>query len=344
MLLPTMWNRNVLVALIVLVTATTYIILLVTISSPNLKVNKTVRKHWTPEFVKSMAVLNSSFSDPNTVLSSTRDVSLRKRLPQCLIIGFSKCGTTALRGFLTLHPDIVSPLREMRYFTLHYDRGPEWYRDQMPLSTTSQVTVEKSAGYITSPDALKRIYQFNPSLKLIVMVRDPVTRLQSEYARCVSHNSNTKVPTFRAWCGGSARSANVLRLVDYATPMENVYRLFRKEQVLVLSEEDLEETPLKVLKEAEGFLGRRPAFTESDIVYNKDKGFFCFNTSSLKFPKVKTAIMLNEKTGCLGSQKGRAHPEIDEKFFKELVKSIRTYNQRLFRLIGRRIRWENFKN
>ncbi|RUS90645.1 hypothetical protein EGW08_001642 [Elysia chlorotica] len=319
-----------------------YIILEV---STSLEAHNILRQHWFPEQHDTfLASLHSNDSTPPDEASSSPllEDETQKRLPDCLIIGFSKCGTTALRGFLTLHPDIVSPLREIRYFTSHYEENLEWYKNQMPLSTAAQITVEKSAGYISTSESLERIRQMNASVKLVVMVRDPITRLQSEYARSVSKNS-PRAPSFRTWCGGTAQSPSVLRLVDYATPLEQVFSLFPRQQVLVLSEELLEEKPLDILKEVYGFLGLKNTFEKTDLVFNEEKGFFCFNTSSPKYPKAKGSIVLNEKTGCLGSHKGRAHPEIGDRFFKELVDFIRPHNQRLFSLIGRKFNWPNFK-
>ncbi|GFS27641.1 heparan sulfate glucosamine 3-O-sulfotransferase 5 [Elysia marginata] len=343
-------KRKLLAALVGVLMISFYLVILVTVSFQNNKFHKELRQRWTSgQNYSNLFNTNSPLRDQestNAMNSSKVSKDDReRRLPQCLIIGFSKCGTTALRAFLSLHPLIVSPLREIRYFTLRYQNGLDWYRNQMPLSTADQVTVEKSAGYITSLESLERIHRMNATLKLVVMVRDPITRLQSEYARCVStvNVTSTHVPTFKSWCGGLS-SPNVLRLVDYATPLSTVYSLFSKEQVLVLSEELLEEKPLDVLGEVEAFLGLKPGFSKTDLAYNEEKGFYCFNTSSPRYPQVKTNLVLNERTGCFGSHKGRAHPEIGDKFLQQLVSAIQPYNQRLFRLIGKTFSWAHFNH
>ncbi|KAK3796867.1 hypothetical protein RRG08_055701 [Elysia crispata] len=269
----------------------------------------------------------------------------KPRLPNCLIIGFSKCGTLALRGFLSLHPDIVSTLRELRYFTLFYKKGLEWYRNQMPLSKQGQITIEKTPSYILSPEAIERIYEYNSSIKLIVIVRDPIVRLQSLYSHTFSDDpKSSENPTFKEWCADNPRSLRVLRNVDYAQHIEEVFHFFPKQNVLVLSEESLEENPMGVMREAEEFLGLKPYFSRQDFVFSKEKGFYCFNTSSPHYPEILETVVLNKKTGCLGSGKGRDHPDIDGKFLKELVDVIRPYNVRLFRLIGKKFSWENFKD
>ncbi|GFR79063.1 LOW QUALITY PROTEIN: heparan sulfate glucosamine 3-O-sulfotransferase 3A1 [Elysia marginata] len=99
----------------------------------------------------------------------------RPRFPKALIIGFSKCGTAALRTFLTIHPDVVSPIPEIRYFTFYFSNGPEWYRRQMPPSTAEQLTIEKSPFYIMSNESLRRIKDFeklNLSLSYAIQSSD----------------------------------------------------------------------------------------------------------------------------------------------------------------------------
>ena len=68
-----------------------------------------------------------------------------KKLPTVLIIGAPKCGTGALSAFLNFHPNIkLYPNIELNYFSQHYDLGTDWYKDQMPCSYPSQLTIERS--------------------------------------------------------------------------------------------------------------------------------------------------------------------------------------------------------
>ena len=60
----------------------------------------------------------------------------KHRFPQCLVIGFAKCGTRALLDALSLHPYVLSAGPEMHFYDQqkNFDRGYQWYRQQMPLS------------------------------------------------------------------------------------------------------------------------------------------------------------------------------------------------------------------
>jgi hypothetical protein len=62
-----------------------------------------------------------------------------------------KCGTGALKTFLSFHPDLKTP-GELYYFNTHYNNGIEWYKDQMPVVEKSQVAFEKTPSYYRHPD------------------------------------------------------------------------------------------------------------------------------------------------------------------------------------------------
>ena len=108
----------------------------------------------------------------------------KKRLPQCIIIGQRKAGTRALLTFLkAIHPDIVGPTAELHFFDTNeeYRRGLGYYRKQMPKSKSNQLTIEKTPRYFRTAGVAERIKQMNDSIKLILIVRDPVKRMISEY-------------------------------------------------------------------------------------------------------------------------------------------------------------------
>lgn len=101
-----------------------------------------------------------------------------------LIIGVQKAGTTSLAHFLAQHPQcMTAKSKEVHFFDLdyRYNNGINWYHRQFDLdgynSQNEPVCIfEKSPGYIFYPDAAKRIYDYNPKMKLIVLFREPAER------------------------------------------------------------------------------------------------------------------------------------------------------------------------
>jgi hypothetical protein len=108
-----------------------------------------------------------------------------QRLPQCLIIGVRKGGTRALLEFLNLHPNVRIQKQELHFFDddQTYSLGLDWYRRRMPYTTDGQLTIEKTPGYFIGEDVPERVRAMNRSVKLLLIVRDPVERAISDYAQ-----------------------------------------------------------------------------------------------------------------------------------------------------------------
>ena len=109
-----------------------------------------------------------------------------KRLPTAIVIGVQKSGTRELIDFMHLHPHIQIWHRryyEMAYFSSNtmYNRGETWFREQMPCSFSNQMTVMKKAGYFHDKVVPERIQKFNESIKLVLIVREPISRSYSAY-------------------------------------------------------------------------------------------------------------------------------------------------------------------
>lgn len=100
-------------------------------------------------------------------------------------MGVRKCGTRALLEFLDIHPQIRKVTDELHFFDddEKYNLGLGWYHEQMPLSYSSDVVIEKTPAYFVTELVPERIYAMNASIKIILIVRDPVTRLISDYAQ-----------------------------------------------------------------------------------------------------------------------------------------------------------------
>lgn len=128
-----------------------------------------------------------------------------RRLPQALIVGVRKCGTRALLEMLFLHTQIQKAAGEVHFFDRdeNYSRGLDWYRKKMPYSFRGQITIEKSPSYFVTPEVPERVRAMNASIKLMMIVRDPVTRAISDYTQLKSHAATAALPS-----PGASSSAN----------------------------------------------------------------------------------------------------------------------------------------
>jgi hypothetical protein len=118
----------------------------------------------------------------NVVWTFGRATSLARPLPDFLVIGAQKAGTTALYAYLRWHPGITGPpWKEVSFFDRHYPRGVAWYRGQFPLRPRGRLVGEASPGYLFHPLAPQRVRETVPEARLVALVRDPVERALSHY-------------------------------------------------------------------------------------------------------------------------------------------------------------------
>ncbi|RME85143.1 MAG: hypothetical protein D6775_03555 [Caldilineae bacterium] len=116
------------------------------------------------------------------------------RQPNFLVIGAQKAGTTWIAQNLIQHPQVFMPAREVRFFNDNYDKGIEWYRSWFAEAGAARAVGEKTPGYLWVPspfqqdfpptkrrDVPELVYRFDPEMKLIVSLRDPVHRAISAF-------------------------------------------------------------------------------------------------------------------------------------------------------------------
>ena len=105
-------------------------------------------------------------------------------LPDFLIIGAQKSGTTFLYDLLGGHPNVEpAAVKEVQYFTSNFERGEGWYRAHFPsrLGEQGSITGEASPYYLFHPHAPARAARLVPEARLVVVLRDPVDRAYSHY-------------------------------------------------------------------------------------------------------------------------------------------------------------------
>lgn len=103
--------------------------------------------------------------------------------PAFLILGFPKCGTTAVATALAQHPDIaMSEPKETHFFDVHYAQGWDWYRRKAFRGAAPGAFLgEATPSYVFVPWALERIRDDLPDARFIVMLRNPVDRIWSHW-------------------------------------------------------------------------------------------------------------------------------------------------------------------
>jgi hypothetical protein len=124
-------------------------------------------------------------------------------LPDFIIIGAARSGTTHLLGQLNAHPNVLPGPRETHFFDSHrYTYGMAWYRLRFPENGARRaayaqglhpvLTGESSPSYLSHPNAPARIARGVPEARLLVLLRDPTARAASHWAWCLRQCGETR--------------------------------------------------------------------------------------------------------------------------------------------------------
>ena len=199
---------------------------------------------------------------------NTTDV-LERRFPDAIIIGAKKCGTTVLRQMLSHHPLIKIVEHEMAFFSSdRYKRGISWYIQQMPLTKKGELTLEKSPQYFTSTLAPERLKRASTDVKLMLILRNPLTRSISDYFFELRHGREKATFTEKFFPIGKKGEINTkcteTRVSMYDIHYSRWLEWFPKEQILIVNGDNLKINPIEELTNIEKFLNI-PHYFENDM-------------------------------------------------------------------------------
>lgn len=125
---------------------------------------------------------------------------LKKNIPDFLIVGAQKAGTTSLFHYLNQHPDIFMPsIKEVHYFDLHFQTNFDTYQSYFyQAATEGKVTGEASPYYLFHPCVPTRVKVHLPDVKLIILLRNPVERAFSHFRHSYRKGLETVADFFDA--------------------------------------------------------------------------------------------------------------------------------------------------
>jgi hypothetical protein len=263
-------------------------------------------------------------------------------LPDFLIIGTQRGGTTSLYNYLIARPGVgPAMVKELHYFDKKFNKGLLWYRAHFPSSiqkysyqfTHKQafVTGEASAYYLFHPHVPKRVSMVLPHVKLIVMLRNPVDRAYSQYNFEVDLGRETLPFEEALDCEGERISREREKMIAdegyvsfdysrysylargiYVDQLQTWMSLFPKEQFLILKSEDFYADPVTALDHTSKFLN----LAELEP-HEKKKKYKLHNYNTTPYPKMNPATR------------------------KRLIEYFEPHNARLYDLLGVELGWNS---
>lgn len=244
---------------------------------------QSIREKIRPSLIKHKS-LYSSLKFSHHIFSEL--TSSMHTLPDFLIIGTAKSGTTSLFEHLIKHPSIFPPLAQQpNFFTSHYHKGESWYRSFFPSIITKNLTEivkkqkfltgEASTQYYWYPHAAKRAKSLLPNAKIILLLRNPIDRSYSQYQMELK-KGNEELFSFEEAIEQEDERINeeykkmlqdghyyskkytiqsYLTKSIYANYIEEWFKYFPRDQFLFLNSEEFHSDTSKVYKKTLNFLG-----------------------------------------------------------------------------------------
>ena len=264
-------------------------------------------------------------------------------LPNFLVIGAMKSGTSSLTTYLASHPDVfVCEPREPNFFSTNTHRGLSWYESLFWEADGCRAVGESSTGYTKAPTiggVPERIAAVLPSVRLIYLIRHPVERIRSMYVHEVARSRETR----DIW----ARPSSVARATSTShvtgISLTSISAFFRREQILIVRAEDLllhrRETVAGVFE----FLGVDANYRVNgiEVEYNtsgEQRGYRpSFRRMSgvvrtVKAPTVVPASVRNRMRSVL--TRPVARPEVSEEVAEEIWAALQDDLRRLRQIVG----------
>ena len=275
-------------------------------------------------------------SMPGTVLNAANKP---QKVPDVIIVGVQSAGVRALSEYLSLHPVAVVKLDQTHFFTDEekYSQGLEWYRSQMPWSDPGQLLVEKAPACFASSLAPARIRQMNPSVRLLIILRNPATRAVSDYTQTVavrhaqglspSENFNNLV--INTSTGMVNPDSPYVWLSTYHLHMALWLKIFPLSRIHIVDGDRLITEPVSELRKVERFLRLRRYLNESIVYLKLTSGFHCRR-------RLRDGVYRDQ---CLSRTEGRKHFHINDSVRGMLALYFYSHNELLYRMIGQRFTW-----
>lgn len=260
-------------------------------------------------------------------------------LPDFLVIGAMRAGTTSIYRYLSAHPEVFLAPKELQFFTVHFDEGLDWYRARFGPAG-DRVAGEATADYLARASAMDRIAATLPEARLIVSLRNPSERAWSHYwlLRSRGRESRSFEAVFEqeaaSSTGGSAPTGVIyLPHSRYDQHLERLFRLFRPSQVHISIFERMVAEPESFYHSVTRFLHVDSSFVPANLG-DPVNAFVGFRSLRLRRLTQRLPRTAGRVVGRLNSRRGAPRPLMEDATRRRLDQYFAPHVHRVEELLG----------
>ncbi len=268
----------------------------------------------------------------------------RDRLPDFLIVGAMRSGTTSLYRYLGAHPEVFLTPKELQFFTEHFSKGLDWYRDQFATADSASVLGEATADYLARESAMLRIAQTLPDARLIASLRHPVDRAWSHYGLLRARGRESRSfaaaldDELRALTREGHRASGVFYLGHglYDVHLERLHRLFAPDRIHVTIFERMSTDPRAVYAGMCEFLGIDPSFVPANLG-TKVNPYVTFRSLRLRQLAQRLPGPVGKALARANTRTRASAPALDPRIRRRLEEFYAPHIARTEQLLGREV-------
>ncbi|WP_164103336.1 sulfotransferase [Candidatus Laterigemmans baculatus] len=283
-------------------------------------------------------------------LSSSKNTMV---MPNFLVIGAMKSGTTSLWKYLAAHPSVfMTDFKEPGFFAKEHtwERGWGWYQGLFAGAGGAVAIGEASTHYTKTPlheGVAARIAEHLPNVRFIYVMREPLSRAVSHYWHSVHYNDET-----RSMARALRRHSHYVDVSCYAMQLEPYFQHFPREQFFLTTFEKLKSDPQTVMRACYRFLRIDPevvpqnlgeAYNSGQPTVRRARGVL----HAVRYSPIWTRIApwvpqrLKDCAKRHEYTEARREPGIPQQVVEHLYPIFQEQNERLFERIGERFtEWE----
>lgn len=251
-------------------------------------------------------------------------------LPSFIVIGAQKSGSTFILNCLAEHPEIFMHHDEVRFF-----ENPTYLEND--ISTLEalfyNVTIQKAVGikrpgYLGRPECAERIYKHVPEAKLIVILRDPISRAISAYYHSMQcgfipikpiEEGLEKIIHYK-YQGRYPQAQEIIDFGLYHKHLERYLNYFSPEKLLVLLFDDIKIAPLDTVKQIYNFLGVDETYIPQSLTTKNRQNPGVYSLTRIRFRNLRNPIVYEYYDN--GTKRHRKQPTPLIKFVDKTVQGI----------------------
>jgi hypothetical protein len=210
--------------------------------------------------------------------------------PDFIGIGVQRSGTSWLFECLKEHEGVFLPQKEVHFFNNKYERGVDWYESLFKIDEQDKARGEITPDYLFNKYSIERIAQHYPSIKLIIILRDPFDRAYSAYNLFKAHGRFKDMSFEEA----IKKDKWILEQSLYSSQLERVFSLFPEEHVKIYDFEDISYRPLWLLRDVFEFIGVDANFQPSRFKERYNVSGFSAIQDKFDLPRIQKAMNQNK--------------------------------------------------